>query len=87
MRQALHCGGWKESDEQSLASMNRDSVAFCVCKQTGVALDLVEFHSSRRKLIWSEMTAEVERGVLNGVFHIHQMEIPGQVLKSCREPH
>lgn len=38
--------GIKDPDEQSPASMNHDSVAFCVCKQTGVALGLFEFHSS-----------------------------------------
>lgn len=42
------------SDEQSLASLSLDSVAFTVCKQTSVArwiptaLGLFEFHSGLR---------------------------------------
>lgn len=50
--------GMEGSDEQSPASMNRDSVAFCVCKQAGVALGLFESHSTSRS-----NAAENESGV------------------------
>lgn len=62
-RQAAHCGGMEDSDEQPRASLC-DSVVFCVCVRTDLIPPALAAHMIERKhnYSWSEPTPERSRG-------------------------
>lgn len=58
-RQAAHCGGMEDSDEQPRASLC-DSVVFCVCVQTDLIPPALVAHMIEREhnYSWTEPTPE-----------------------------